>query len=322
MPVDLYVGGVEHAVLHLLYARFWQKVLFDAGLVSTDEPFQRLVNQGMVLAYSYRDDNGKYYYPKDVERRGNDWYVKGTDTHVNTQVEKMSKSRYNVVNPDDVAKEFGADSMRLYLMFMGPIEAEKPWAADGINGVNRFLKRTWNVFETEGKIAETGDEALTKLMHKTIKGITADMENLSYNTAIAKMMEFLNAVYKSDKPVAKADMEAFVLMLAPQAPHIAEELWERLGHTDSLTYAPWPTYDESMTQESTMDIVVQVLGKKRAMITVQKDISKDDILAMAKVADNVTTHLEGKEIVKEIYVPGRLINFVVKYEGVKWTWKS
>ena len=312
MPVDLYVGGVEHAVLHLLYARFWQKVLFDAGLVSTDEPFQRLVNQGMVLAYSYRDDNGKYYYPKDVERRGNDWYVKGTDTRVNTQVEKMSKSRYNVVNPDDVAKEFGADSMRLYLMFMGPIEAEKPWASDGINGVNRFLKRTWNVFETDGKIAETGDEALTKLMHKTIKGITADMEALSYNTAIAKLMEFLNAVYKSDKPVAKADMESFVLMLAPQAPHIAEELWERLGHTDSLTYAPWPTYDEAMTQDNEMEIVVQVLGKKRANIMVATNATKEDVLAAAKANENVATHLNGKEIVKEIYVPNRLVNFVVK----------
>ncbi|MBQ9738678.1 MAG: leucine--tRNA ligase [Alphaproteobacteria bacterium] len=312
MPVDLYVGGVEHAVLHLLYARFWQKVLFDAGLVSTDEPFQRLVNQGMILAYSYRDDNGKYYYPKDVERRGNDWYVKGTDTRVNTQVEKMSKSRYNVVNPDDVAKEFGADSMRLYLMFMGPIEAEKPWASDGINGVNRFLKRTWNVFETDGKIAETGDEALTKLMHKTIKGITADMEALSYNTAIAKLMEFLNAVYKSDKPVSKADMESFVLMLAPQAPHIAEELWERLGHTDSLTYAPWPTYDEAMTQDNEMEIVVQVLGKKRANIMVATNATKEDVLAAAKANENVATHLNGKEIVKEIYVPNRLVNFVVK----------
>lgn len=312
MPVDMYVGGVEHAVLHLLYARFWQKVLYDAGLVSSPEPFKKLVNQGMILAYSYRDDAGKYYYPKQVERRGNDYYVKETGVKVNTQVEKMSKSRYNVVNPDDVIEEYGADSMRLYEMFMGPIEAEKPWASEGINGVNRFLKRVWNVFETNGKIADTGDEALTKLMHKTIKGITVDMDNLSYNTAIAKLMEFLNAVYKSDKPVAKSDMEAFVLMLAPLAPHISEELWQRLGHTNSLAKEPWPVFDETMTQENEMEIVVQVLGKKRASIKVPVDAAKEDILSAAKQAGNVVPHLAGKQIVKEIYVPGRLVNFVVK----------
>lgn len=312
MPVDMYIGGVEHAVLHLLYARFWQKVLYDAGLVSCDEPFKRLVNQGMILAYSYQDDNGKYYYPKQVEQRGNDWYVKGSDIKVNTQVEKMSKSRYNVVNPDEVIEQYGADSMRLYEMFMGPIEAEKPWAADGINGVNRFLKRIWNIFETDGKIASDGDEALTKLMHKTVKGITEDMERLTYNTAIAKLMEFVNAVYKTNKPVAKKDMEAFVLLLAPLAPHMAEELWARLGHDKTLAYEPWPTYDEAMTKDESMEIVIQVLGKKRASIFVPTNAAKDDILALAKQSDNVKNHLDGKQIVKEIYVPGRLVNFVVK----------
>lgn len=312
MPVDIYIGGVEHAVLHLLYARFWQKVLYDAGLVSCDEPFKRLVNQGMILAYSYQDDNGKYYYPKQVEQRGNDWYVKGSDIKVNTQVEKMSKSRYNVVNPDEVIEQYGADSMRLYEMFMGPIEAEKPWAADGINGVNRFLKRIWNIFETDGKIASDGDEALTKLMHKTVKGITEDMERLTYNTAIAKLMEFVNAVYKTNKPVAKKDMEAFVLLLAPLAPHMAEELWARLGHDKTLAYEPWPTYDEAMTKDESMEIVIQVLGKKRASIFVPTNAAKDDILALAKQSDNVKNHLDGKQIVKEIYVPGRLVNFVVK----------
>lgn len=312
MPVDIYVGGVEHAVLHLLYARFWQKVLYDAGLVSCDEPFKRLVNQGMILAYSYRDDNGKYYYPKQVEKRGSDWYVKGSDVKVNTQVEKMSKSRYNVVNPDEVIDEYGADSMRLYEMFMGPIEAEKPWAADGINGVNRFLKRVWNIFETNGKIAENGDEALTKLMHKTVKGITEDMERLTYNTAIAKLMEFVNAVYKSDKPVSKTDMEKFILMLAPMAPHISEELWQRLGHDKTLAFETWPTFDEAMTQDAEMEIVIQVLGKKRASVFVPTNAAKDDILALAKQSENVKNHLDGKQIVKEIYVPGRLVNFVVK----------
>lgn len=313
MPVDIYIGGVEHAVLHLLYARFWQKVLYDAGLVSCDEPFKRLVNQGMILAYSYQDDNGKYYYPKQVEQRDGVWYVKGSDIKVNTQVEKMSKSRYNVVNPDEVISEYGADSMRLYEMFMGPIEAEKPWAADGINGVNRFLKRVWNIFETDGKItADGGDEALTKLMHKTIKGVTEDMERLTYNTAIAKLMEFVNAVYKSDKPVATKDMEKFVLLLAPLAPHMAEELWQRLGHDQTLTYEPWPTYDESQTVDHEMEIVIQVLGKKRATIFVPTNAVKDDILSLAKENENVKNHLDGKQIVKEIYVPGRLVNFVVK----------
>ncbi len=312
MPVDVYVGGVEHAVLHLLYARFWQKVLFDAGLVSCDEPFKKLVNQGMVLAYSYRDDNGKYYYPKEVERKGNEWFVKETGIKVNTQVEKMSKSRYNVVNPDDVINDFGADSMRLYEMFMGPIEAEKPWADDGINGVNRFIKRFWNLFEMDGKIQETGSLELTKLMHKTIKGVTDDMEKMLYNTSIAKLMEFINAVYKSTEPVSKADMEKFVLLLAPLAPHVSEELWEKLGHTQTLAYEAWPTFDEAMTKSDTMDIVVQVMGKKRSIITVPVSTSKEEILALAKATEGAKNFMEGKEILKEIYVPNKLVNFVVK----------
>ncbi len=312
MPVDVYVGGVEHAVLHLLYARFWQKVLYDAGLVSCDEPFKRLVNQGMIVAYSYRDDAGKYYYPKEVERRGNEWYVKGTDIRVNTQIEKMSKSRYNVVNPDEVIQEFGADSMRLYEMFMGPIEAEKPWSNDGISGVNRFLKRVWNLFETPNKIAETGSFELTKLMHKTVKGVTDDMERMSYNTAIAKLMEYVNAVYKSAEPVSKNDMKTFVLLLAPQAPHIAEELWQRLGATESIAYAPWPVHDEEMTKTDTIDIVVQVMGKKRALITVPAEADKETVLKMAKENENVQAFINGKTILKEIYVPNRLVNFVVK----------
>ena len=312
MPVDVYVGGVEHAVLHLLYARFWQKVLFDAGLVSCDEPFKKLVNQGMVLAYSYRDDNGKYYYPKEVERKGNEWFVKETGVKVNTQVEKMSKSRYNVVNPDDVINDFGADSMRLYEMFMGPIEAEKPWADDGINGVNRFIKRFWNLFEMDGKIQETGSLELTKLMHKTIKGVTEDMEKMLYNTSIAKLMEFINAVYKSTEPVSKADMEKFVLLLAPLAPHVAEELWEKLGHTKTLAYEAWPLFDEAMTKSDTMDIVVQVMGKKRAIITVPVSITKEEVIKLAKETEGAKNFMEGKELLKEIYVPNRLVNFVVK----------
>ncbi|MDR2902241.1 MAG: leucine--tRNA ligase [Lactobacillales bacterium] len=312
MPVDTYIGGVEHAVLHLLYARFWQKVLFDAGYVTHNEPFKRLINQGMIQAYSYRDANGKYYYPKDVEKRDNEYYVKGSDTKLETQVEKMSKSRYNVVNPTAVIEEHGADAMRLYLMFMGPIDADKPWTDEGITGLDRFLKRVWNIFETKQIVETGGDAELTRLIHKTIKGITEDMERLTYNTAISKLMEYVNAVYKSEKPVNKKDMENFLLLLAAQAPHICEELWQRLGHTETIAYQPWPTYDPTMTQSDTVDLVVQVMGKKRAMISISKTMSKEDIIAAAKAEANVASFLDGKEIVKEIYVPGRLLNFVVK----------
>lgn len=312
MPVDFYIGGVEHAVLHLLYARFWQKVLFDAGLVSTDEPFQRLVNQGMILAFSYKDALGKYYYPSQIERRGKGLFVKGTDTEVFSQAEKMSKSKYNVVNPDDIVKSFGADSMRLYEMFMGPIEAEKPWTEDGINGVHRFLKKVWALTETDGKIAPTGDKELTRLLNQTIKSIQADMEGLSYNTVISKMMEFINAVYKTDGALSKEDFEKFVLMLAPLAPHISEELWAWLGHQESLAYEKWPDYDESLLKATEQTIVVQVMGKKRAVFNVPVGLDKEQILVQAKQEKNVAQALQGKTIVKEIYVPGRLINFVVK----------
>ncbi len=317
MPVDTYIGGAEHAVLHLLYARFWHKVLFDAGLVSTTEPFQKLFNQGMITAYSYKDDNGKYYHPTEVERKGNDWVVKATGVKVNTQVEKMSKSRYNVANPDDVVRDFGADTLRLYEMFMGPVSAEKPWTDEGINGAYRFTKRVWGMFvddddKLSSKIVDNGaDESLDKLMHKTIKGVTADMENMSYNTAIAKLMELTNAIYKAQK-VNKAVMEAFVLMLSPIAPHIAEELWQRLGHNETLAYAKWPTFDESALTEDEVEIVVQVMGKKRATIKVPVAATQDEVLEVAKSEPRVQDFISGKEIVKVIYVPKRLLNVVVK----------
>lgn len=316
MPVDMYIGGAEHAVLHLLYARFWHKVLFDAGLVSTKEPFKRLFNQGMILAYSYQDDNGKYYYPHQVEKRGDSYFVKETGVKVNTQIEKMSKSRYNVVNPDDVVKEYGADTIRLYEMFMGPVEAEKPWTNEGINGAFRFMKRVWAMFmdgdALSGKIVENGgDEGVTKLAHKAIKSVTQDMENLSFNTAIAKMMELTNAIYKAET-VNKSVMEAFVLLMAPITPHISEELWEKLGHTDGVAYAPWPTYDESLLQEDEVEIVVQIMGKKRANIMVPVNAPQDDVLALAQQEQRVQEYIAGKQIVKVIYVPNRLLNIVIK----------
>lgn len=317
MPVDTYIGGAEHAVLHLLYARFWHKVLFDAGLVSTKEPFQKLFNQGMITAYSYRDDNGKYYHPTDVERRGNDYFVKATGVKVNTQVEKMSKSRYNVANPDDVVRDYGADALRLYEMFMGPVSAEKPWTDEGINGASRFLKRVWGLFiDDDDKlapriVAEGGDIGLDKLIHKTIKGVSEDMEKLSFNTAIAKMMELTNAIYKTQK-VNQSVMEAFVLLLSPIAPHMMEELWQRLGHTSTLAYEKWPVYDEAMLQEDEMEIVVQIMGKKRATISVPVDAEQEDVLKIAQAEPRLSDYLSGKQILKVIYVPKRLLNIVVK----------
>lgn len=317
MPVDTYIGGAEHAVLHLLYARFWHKVLFDAGLVSTKEPFQKLFNQGMITAYSYRDDNGKYYHPTDVERRGNDYFVKATGVKVNTQVEKMSKSRYNVANPDDVVRDYGADALRLYEMFMGPVSAEKPWTDEGINGASRFLKRVWGLFiDDDDKlapriVAEDGDVGLDKLIHKTIKGVSEDMEKLSFNTAIAKMMELTNAIYKTQK-VNQSVMEAFVLLLSPIAPHMMEELWQRLGHTSTLAYEKWPVYDEAMLQEDEMEIVVQTMGKKRATISVPVDAEQEDVLKIAQAEPRLSDYLSGKQILKVIYVPKRLLNIVVK----------
>lgn len=317
MPVDTYIGGAEHAVLHLLYARFWHKVLFDAGLVSTKEPFQKLFNQGMITAYSYRDDNGKYYHPTDVERRGNDYFVKATGVKVNTQVEKMSKSRYNVANPDDMVRDYGADALRLYEMFMGPVSAEKPWTDEGINGASRFLKRVWGLFiDDDDKlapriVAEGGDVGLDKLIHKTIKGVSEDMEKLSFNTAIAKMMELTNAIYKTQK-VNQSVMEAFVLLLSPIAPHMMEELWQRLGHTSTLAYEKWPVYDEAMLQEDEMEIVVQIMGKKRATISVPVDAEQEDVLKIAQAEPRLSDYLSGKQILKVIYVPKRLLNIVVK----------
>jgi len=317
MPVDLYIGGAEHAVLHLLYSRFWHKVLYDAGYVTTSEPFQKLFNQGMILAYSYRDAKGKYYYPNQVERRGDQWVVKETGEPVNTQVEKMSKSRYNVVNPDDVIREHGADSMRLYEMFMGPLDREKPWSDEGVQGVHRFLKRVWSLYVVEEgglhpRIVESGgDPAITKILHATIKAVGQGIENLMFNTAIARMMEFVNAAMKAER-VDRAVMEQFLLVLAPFAPHIAEELWARLGHTDTLAYEPWPAYDEALLVEDSVEVPVQINGKLRSKIVVPADADQAAILAAAKAEEKVAAAIEGKEIVKEICIPGRLLNLVIK----------
>ena len=229
----------------------------------------------------------------------------------------MSKSRYNVANPDDVVREFGADTLRLYEMFMGPVSAEKPWTDEGINGAYRFMKRVWGMFIDDNDqisakiVASGGNEALDKLMHKTVKSVTADMENMSYNTAIAKLMELTNAIYKADK-VNKTVMENFVLMLSPIAPHMMEELWQRLGHNDTLAYEKWPTFDENVLVENEADIVVQVMGKKRATVKVPVDATQDEVLQIATSESHVKGFVDGKQIVKVIYVPKRLLNIVVK----------
>ena len=317
MPVDLYVGGAEHAVLHLLYSRFWHKVLFDAGLVHTREPFLKLFNQGMILAYSFKDSLGKYHYPSEVERDGETWRLKASGEVVEAQIEKMSKSRYNVVNPDEVIREYGADAMRLYEMFMGPLDRDKPWTDEGVQGVFRFLRRVWSVYVGEDGnlgtriVQGTGETGIIRELHKTIRAVTQDIEGLSFNTAIARMMEFVNSALKAET-LDQSSAEQFVLVLAPFAPHIAEELWSRLGHTDSLAYEPWPDYDEALLVENTMEIPVQILGKLRGKIEVPTDSTREHILEAAKMDPKIASCLQGKTIVKEIYVPGKMVNLVIK----------
>lgn len=287
LPVDLYIGGAEHAVLHLLYSRFWHKVLFDRGHVSTPEPFQKLVNQGMILG----ENN-----------------------------EKMSKSRGNVVSPDDVVRDFGADSLRLYEMFMGPLDQVKPWSMKGVEGVHRFLGRAWRLIvddqaETVQLRAEVQEadlnEEQARVLNKTIKGVTDDIGKLGFNTAISKMMEFTN--YFTGQTVrSKSAMESFVLLLAPFAPHIAEELWQVLGHDESLTYAPWPTYDESKIVEAEVEIPVQINGKVRSKIMMPVDADQATMQQLAEADDAIQSQLTGKTVVKVICVPKRMVNFVVK----------
>ena len=316
-PVDLYIGGIEHAVLHLLYARFWHKVLFDCGLVHTKEPFQKLFNQGMILAFSYQDDDGKYYYPEQCEERDEGWVVTETGKPVNTKIEKMSKSRFNVVNPNDVVDQYGADALRLYEMFMGPLEQVKPWQMSGVDGVYRFLARAWRLFvNDEGDLNPAiGDHPVDRDLNKSInvalKSVTEGIEELRFNTPISRMMEFVKLATGRDT-LPRSVMETFVQILDPYAPHLAEELWERLGKSDSLAYHPWPQVDEGALVEDSVTLAIQVRGKRRGEIAVARDASKEDILAEAKRVPNVARHLEGMEIIKEIVVPGRLVNLVVK----------
>jgi leucyl-tRNA synthetase len=320
MPVDLYVGGVEHAVLHLLYARFWHKVLYDCGLVHTVEPFQRLFNQGMVLAYSYRDSRGKYYHPSEVEER-EDGRVLATATgeELSSQVEKMSKSKLNVVNPDDVVDRYGADAMRLYEMFMGPLEVQKPWQMKGVEGVNRFLHRVWRlvVDERSGDLsikltdAAPGSEPeLERALHKTIKKVTDDTESLRMNTAIAQLMIFVNQATAA-ATLPRETATAFLRVLSPYAPHLCEELWQRLGEAGLIAHARWPLHDEALCLDDMVPIVVQVNGKKRDELLVAKDADNATLERLALSSERVARAIEGKTPRRVIVVPGRLVNIVI-----------
>jgi leucyl-tRNA synthetase len=336
MPVDLYVGGNEHAVLHLLYARFWHKVLYDAGYVSTKEPFQRLFHQGMIHKASFRDPVTKKYngYDEVEERSGKGidpaksnlaelaqttWYVKGTDTVVETKLDKMSKSRYNVVNPDDMCAEYGADAMRLYELFMGPLADGVEWETAGVAGTRRFLDRAWRLLvdpETDALATKVSEDApasnkeLERALHAAIKKVTQAVTDLRFNTAIAEMMVFVNEATRATA-IPRDWFEAFVKILSPFAPHVSEEMWQRLGHTTTLAYESWPAHDESKLARDVLVLAVQVNGKVRSQIEVPADASEESILATAKADGKVMPYLEGKPLKLAKYVKGRLVSLVV-----------
>jgi leucyl-tRNA synthetase len=321
MPVDLYVGGVEHAVLHLLYARFWHKVLFDLGHVSTPEPFTRLVNQGLILGemeYHTAEENPRKVSEEEIVKKA-DGYVLKADPTIRVKAEsfKMSKSRGNVVNPDVIVAEYGADTFRLYEMYMGPLEAQKPWNTRDIVGMSRFLNGVYRNLvgdEELGKFAKIEaiaiPDAVDRMMHRTIKKVAEDIAGLRFNTAIAELIKLNNEMTKM--PVIPADLaENFTLMLAPLAPHLAEEIWERLGHHKSLSRRPWPTFDEAKLAESTLEIPVQVNGKLRDKITIDADADEATVIALALAAEKVKPWVTGKEFKKKLYVPKKMVNFVV-----------
>jgi leucyl-tRNA synthetase len=339
MPVDLYVGGAEHAVLHLLYSRFWHKVLFDRGLVSTPEPFQRLINQGMILGEteytSFRDQEGRWVPPEESGRRdlvavrlSEDQVVKKGEAfvladdptvRVEARAHKMSKARGNVINPDSIVAEYGADSLRLYEMFMGPLEAVKPWSMKGVEGVYRFLARAWRMIvdaeadrvRLDSKVQDvptTPEQA--KVVARTIAAVTDDFEALRFNTAISRLMEFVN-FFTGQAVRPRSAMENFALLLAPMAPHLGEELWALLGHAQSLAYEPWPDFDAALLKDEEVEVPVQINGKVRGRIVVAADASGELIEKTAREDPKVAALIAGKTIKKVVVVPGKLVNFVV-----------
>ena len=279
LPVDLYVGGPEHAVGHLMYSRIWNRFLYDNGISPVKEPFKKLVHQGMILG-----ENGI----------------------------KMGKRFPEfVVNPSDIVREYGADTLRLYEMFMGPLEVSKPWSSSAVAGARKFINRVWNFFTESQNLTETDDGALTKLYHQTVKKVTNDFETLGFNTAIAQMMVFINELYKVGT-CPKEYAEGFVKMLSCIAPHVCEEIWQVFGHNETIAYEPWPVYDEAKCVDNTIEMPVQINGKVRSVVMIAKDADKDSILAVVKADEKVAAAIDGKTIVKEIVVPGKIINIVVK----------
>ena len=346
MPVDLYIGGAEHAVLHLLYARFWHKVLFDAGIVSTPEPFQKLVHQGMILGeleYAKFEDKNSLAVSaefinsnqdsrtgadvkrvavsvNDVKKSGDKFVLAENESiRVDARAHKMSKSRGNVVNPDEVVEAYGADAFRLYEMFMGPLDQVKPWSTRSVEGTYRFLNRVWRLLvnvENNDQLSEavcntTPTSEQLRVLHQTIKKVTSDIQALRFNTAIAALMEFINTANKWDA-LPREIVNNFVLMLAPLAPHIAEELWERLGNTESVAYMKWPEANEEYLKSDTTEVSVQVNGKMRSRISVPSNATEAEALTIARNDETVARHLVGKKLERSIYVPGRIVNFVIR----------
>ncbi|SIS39438.1 leucyl-tRNA synthetase [Corynebacterium appendicis CIP 107643] len=318
--VDLYVGGVEHAVLHLLYARFWHKVLFDLGHVSSKEPYRRLYNQGYIQAYAYTDSRGVYVPAAEVEEKDGKFFYNGEE--VKQEYGKMGKSLKNAVAPDDIARDFGADTLRVYEMSMGPLDTSRPWATKDVVGAHRFLQRLWRlvVDEETGEVTVSDDpmsEEDAKQLHRTIAGVREDYDHLRDNTVVAKLIEYVNYLTKAREQKAGGDVsretvEPLVQMVSPVAPHIAEELWARLGHEGTITFQAFPTFDESLLVDDTVEVPVQINGKVRARVDVPAEASKDEIESIALADDRVAGLIEGKNLVKTIVVPGRMVNLVVK----------
>ena len=320
MPVDLYVGGVEHAVLHLLYARFWHKVLYDAGLVSTNEPFQKLFNQGKIGAMSFQDETGKYHRPHDVMERDGEWFVQATGQPVHTQYEKMGKSKRNVYSIDEVVAEFGADPLRLYELFMGPVSASAPWNMDGLDGVSRFLARVWRmvVDDRTGEIdvritdiSAASQPELNRVLHQTIQGVTESIESIDkLNTGVSRMMAFVNVATQA-ATLPRTIVTTFLRLLSPFAPHIAEELWARLGETDFIAHASWPVADPTLLVDEVIQVPVQVNGKLRTVLTVDAGSDNARLEEMALADEKITRYVDGKTVRRVIVVPKKLVNVIV-----------